>query len=152
MSKTRPLPEQTLWLSHHIKPRESDPCSSTKCATLISGAISSTPANGVLEAGRYRIFRIPAGCKQEILEHLSANCAIRMDTASTYSQSWFEAQKFNRLNRNSYMLGLTMEWLGETGQAKRIYSSLGHSAVPDSTIRLLELRGETGGPFTEQDA
>ena len=110
------------------------------------------PANGVLEAGSYRIFRIPAGCKQAILEHLSANCGIRMDTVSTSSQSWFEAQKFNRLNRNTYMLGLTMEWLGETGQAKRIYSSLAHSAVPDSTIRLLELRGETGWPFTEQDA
>ena len=110
------------------------------------------PANGVLEAGSYRSVRIPAGCKQAILEHLSANCSIRKDTVSTSSQSWFEAQKFNRLNCNTYMLGLTMEWLGETGQAKRIYSSLGHSAVPDSTIRLLELRGETGGPFTEQDA
>ena len=110
------------------------------------------PVNGVLEAGTYCIFRIPAGCKHAILEHLSANCGIRMDTVSTSSQSWFEDQKFNRFNRNTYMLGLTTEWLGETGQAKRIYSSLGHSALPDSTIRLLEICGETGGTFTEQDA
>lgn len=110
------------------------------------------PVNGVLNAGSYRSVHIPAACKQGILEHISANCSIRKDTASTSSQSWFEAQQFNRLNRNTYMLGLTMEWLGETGQAKRIYGSLGHSAAPDSTIRLLELRGETGGPFTVQDA
>ena len=109
------------------------------------------PANGVLEQRARRTVMIPHQYKAPILSHLDVNCGIREDTVFTYGQSWFETAGFDALSLNTHLLGVTMEWLGNRDEARRIYAAPGHNAAHESQLRSLELEGESR-EYTVNDA
>ena len=109
------------------------------------------PKNGYLSDDEIRrVVQIPSRYKKTVLRHLEQNCDIRAQTLFTQGGSWSESPQTGRHSRNMCLLGVTLEWIGDTDEARRIYRERGTLASPEAQIRDLELKLESVR-FSSQD-